>query len=558
MKKLFIKLACTAITLVSILALMACGDEVATSDTSNDETASTEESSSTNDEKTGLAAFGIKETPSGKYIKIPVVDSRKVVHDTDAAFDSFVWGDFEYDVCTNSVSALSGEDRGYHEVDEDAFNEGMKYQQFGKNNISVVPYQTKYLDKGYTISERQKDEFRKVLTEEFGEEDLDYYYNLFMNISYGKFEFSTEGSILSTTVEGFYYIDGGKIYIFTGDAPTFNPEDGDILEMDVKLDGASVVFSKDGVSRALVPGNLSDRAFIDGDNVLFLGYATGYDQAYENIGFINVYMKNKTDPDAEYTVDVQFLDGTKAVNPKVDKYDKNSLKVSWNSVSRKVDGETVEYAEPGSFEAVLFENGNMNGFTLVADGRYYLYQFNSDEYKQMKLAGMIEDDKLEKVSDEEVVDLISTQAELKDELKEKFSAAGVEVVVNEMNGMVTMDSSILFDVDSDKLSEEGKEYLNKFFKVYAETVLADKYSDRVSAIMVEGHTDTSGGYDYNMDLSERRAKAVADYCTELEPSVKDKIVAKGRSFDDPVYGDDGKVDMAASRRVEFKFMLQSK
>ena len=34
------------------------------------------------------------------------------------------------------------------------------------------------------------------------------------------------------------------------------------------------------------------------------------------------------------------------------------------------------------------------------------------------------------------------------------------------------------------------------------------------------------------------------------------LTAKGRSYSDPIYGEDGKIDMDASRRVEFKFRLK--
>ncbi len=36
------------------------------------------------------------------------------------------------------------------------------------------------------------------------------------------------------------------------------------------------------------------------------------------------------------------------------------------------------------------------------------------------------------------------------------------------------------------------------------------------------------------------------------------IKSKGYSFDDPVYNDDGTINMEASRRVVFKFVLDTK
>lgn len=34
------------------------------------------------------------------------------------------------------------------------------------------------------------------------------------------------------------------------------------------------------------------------------------------------------------------------------------------------------------------------------------------------------------------------------------------------------------------------------------------------------------------------------------------LTANGKSYSNPIYGDDGEVDMDASRRVEIKFRLQ--
>ena len=67
--------------------------------------------------------------------------------------------------------------------------------------------------------------------------------------------------------------------------------------------------------------------------------------------------------------------------------------------------------------------------------------------------------------------------------------------------------------------------------------------------------NTDGTYDYNMTLSENRAGAVADYCIAKNGNLASIISTKGYSYDNPVYNEDGSVDMAASRRVTFRFVL---
>lgn len=66
----------------------------------------------------------------------------------------------------------------------------------------------------------------------------------------------------------------------------------------------------------------------------------------------------------------------------------------------------------------------------------------------------------------------------------------------------------------------------------------------------------------NMDLSLKRANAVADYIfeTNYNPKYADnfrkKLVVEGKSYNEPVLVD-GKEDFAKSRRVELKLNVKS-
>ncbi len=68
---------------------------------------------------------------------------------------------------------------------------------------------------------------------------------------------------------------------------------------------------------------------------------------------------------------------------------------------------------------------------------------------------------------------------------------------------ITFDSGLLFDVDSADLRPEAKENLSDL------AVILAKYED--TDVLLEGHTDSDGTEDYNMRLSERRARAVQTY-----------------------------------------------
>ena len=119
--------------------------------------------------------------------------------------------------------------------------------------------------------------------------------------------------------------------------------------------------------------------------------------------------------------------------------------------------------------------------------------------------------------------------------------------------------------DTVKLSDDGKTFLKQFLPQYFNILLNDQFKDYVSEIIIEGHTDTDGGYLFNLELSQERALAVATYCLTDDGSVlpaqqvealRTLVAANGKSYSDPILNQDGSVNMDASRRVEFKFRLK--
>lgn len=44
---------------------------------------------------------------------------------------------------------------------------------------------------------------------------------------------------------------------------------------------------------------------------------------------------------------------------------------------------------------------------------------------------------------------------------------------------------------------------------------------------------------------------------EADPELEEYITTKGFSYDKPIFAEDGSVDMDASRRVEFRFILKA-
>lgn len=150
-------------------------------------------------------------------------------------------------------------------------------------------------------------------------------------------------------------------------------------------------------------------------------------------------------------------------------------------------------------------------------------------------------------------------------LRDEFTGSSLNIKIDEKTGAITFDAGILFDVADYELTEEGKAFLKEFLPKYCNVLLDDKYNDYISEIIIEGHTDTNGSYIYNLELSQQRAFSVAKYClaegngiisSEEMEMLRTLLTANGKSYSNPVYKEDGSVDLDASRRVEILFRLQ--
>jgi outer membrane protein OmpA-like peptidoglycan-associated protein len=107
--------------------------------------------------------------------------------------------------------------------------------------------------------------------------------------------------------------------------------------------------------------------------------------------------------------------------------------------------------------------------------------------------------------------------------------------------VVTFDSGILFDFNSDALKPAAKTNLDN---------LADNLASfGDSKLLLVGHTDSVGTDSYNQSLSERRALAVATYLT-MKGVPSDRVAAAGRGESEPVQPNATEAGRAANRRVE--------
>ena len=108
-------------------------------------------------------------------------------------------------------------------------------------------------------------------------------------------------------------------------------------------------------------------------------------------------------------------------------------------------------------------------------------------------------------------------------------------------GCWTYAEVVLFDFDSAEIKSEAPPSLNE-----ASDILK-KYPE--INFEIDGHTDNIGPAEYNMKLSERRAKAVMEYFVSrgINPN---RLTTKGFGFTKPVTNNDTKEGRAKNRRVE--------
>lgn len=105
---------------------------------------------------------------------------------------------------------------------------------------------------------------------------------------------------------------------------------------------------------------------------------------------------------------------------------------------------------------------------------------------------------------------------------------------------VNFDSDILFAVDSAVLSPQSKTSLDDFARVMRDFPQ--------TAILIQGYTDSSGSEEYNMQLSERRAKAVRNHLV-LREVEEGRMAAVGYGEGYPVADNSTPAGRAQNRRV---------
>ncbi len=93
--------------------------------------------------------------------------------------------------------------------------------------------------------------------------------------------------------------------------------------------------------------------------------------------------------------------------------------------------------------------------------------------------------------------------------------------------LASVDLEVFFELNSDRLTPSAEAELDALIPELIKAVEQD------NRLVFVGHTDSLGGYAYNLDLSVRRARAVCDYVLAKSGVATDVVGTKGRAYSDP-------------------------
>ena len=129
----------------------------------------------------------------------------------------------------------------------------------------------------------------------------------------------------------------------------------------------------------------------------------------------------------------------------------------------------------------------------------------------------------------------------------KIPGAEVKRVGEGIN--VTFEEGVLFGYDRSDLSPDATKKLGDL------TDILNKYPD--TYVLIEGHTDSKGSENYNMNLSKRRAESVAGFLRNKNlQETRIRTAAYGEN--QPKFPNDSDANMAKNRRVEFAIYANEK
>jgi outer membrane protein OmpA-like peptidoglycan-associated protein len=202
-----------------------------------------------------------------------------------------------------------------------------------------------------------------------------------------------------------------------------------------------------------------------------------------------------------------------------------------NAVTYKFDGDWAKRPAPvqivqnytnavqkGGGEILFKSEGSLYAKLKKADAVYWIevYSDGSGDYK----VSSVKEEKMKQ-------DVVMTAAEIKNGIRDEGKAVFY---------------GIYFDTDKSTLKPESAPTLTEIAKFLKENAAINVY--------IVGHTDNTGSFDHNLQLSKSRAEAVISELAGKYGVSKNQLAAQGVASLAPVASNDKEEGKAKNRRVE--------
>ena len=128
-------------------------------------------------------------------------------------------------------------------------------------------------------------------------------------------------------------------------------------------------------------------------------------------------------------------------------------------------------------------------------------------------------------------------------LRQKLQNSGVSVTRSGNSIMLNMPGNVTFATNSADIN-------GSFYNVLNSVVLVLKEYEKTTVDVI-GHTDSVGSNQLNQELSERRARSVAEYLAS-QGVMPARLLLAGRGESQPIASNDTPEGRAQNRRVEIQ------
>lgn len=131
------------------------------------------------------------------------------------------------------------------------------------------------------------------------------------------------------------------------------------------------------------------------------------------------------------------------------------------------------------------------------------------------------------------------------ELREQLAGSGVQIQRNGDQLNLIMPGNITFNTNEYSVRPQFMPILDSIAKILY------KYKD--TRLLVTGHTDSTGSNDYNYNLSNRRARGVANYLSAQGVN-QNRLISQGLGPDQPIADNTTPSGRSSNRRVELQIV----